>query len=395
MEQSINLNDSYKCGDDDREDTTLVSADMIMEMSLEDCSIAKSVSQSFVSETIESAIANSREVSPTECSSPILGGPVDSNGAITSKPFIFQPPLQEERNVAVVGPFGVGKSCVICAILGILMAGYTGWRDGTVDNVLNKRDMGGFFLKLFDTKGLRGVRHHDWPILRKLVNDLSADAAKIDCAFLCFSSTRFSATNAEVLKILINMTTPEFQRCIHVVITHSPELRVHEEFKNDVVKRLSFLGATREEILARVHFVDLIHPDSFPVNSPGRVAILDNWATAQQDFYQTMLNTHEQVPVNRIFKMSYLEQFYFVYSATIHFAAVTFLLLLVGYALYHSLGMNVAQQQVIYACEVENTGLLRELSNVTNITRTSWGLLKLAVKKAFDEARMTFLPISF
>lgn len=284
-----------------------------------------------------------------------------TNTASTHSEFrLYQPRVQDDRNVAVLGRFGVGKTAIVMAILGQMIGSYAGWRDGS-DNSSHRRSLEEYSLLLFDTKGCRGDRRLDWYILRKLAVDLAMDAAKLDCIFLCFSSTRFPPGDEELLKLILSLTTPEFQRCIHVVITHSPELRVNDEFRDDVVRNLRFLGSTREEILARVHFVDLLHPDSFPLDSLSRIEVEAKWRAAQRELYHTVLTMRERVPVQKIFRLNFVQQLYYVYTTEIYFIAICLLLALVAYALFRSTGLNAEQQKVIDTCILNNQDLLKEL----------------------------------
>eukprot|EP00981_Chlorochromonas_danica_P015293 scaffold11564_cov180-Ochromonas_danica.AAC.3 len=173
-------------------------------------------------------------------------------------------------------------------------------------------------VKIFNIEALTGDLKRDYHTLHQVVKKAPKDG-QVDLVFLCLSSvtvlrnggggaTKANDANATttssdlskeedpILQLIRTCTTPQFQDLIRVVIMHTPEDRIDENYRQLVVNQFSFLTESREELLNRIVFMDLINPKAFGNDLQGSLldAIHLNWTKCQKKLYPFLLTTKDE-----------------------------------------------------------------------------------------------------
>ena len=161
--------------------------------------------------------------------------------------------------------------------------------------------------------------------MNNLLENIKAHEAVIDCVFLCFSSDRFSTIDQNIVKLISEYTTPEFQKLIKVIITHSPTYILNEKFLADVKQNLNKIIPTEE--FASIKFLDLLDFQRF--NGEARLQIDQEWSSAKNDLQTTIRNCKNQINVNKVKKYNKTIEVISIYYFEIVFCLLFFTLIVV------------------------------------------------------------------
>eukprot|EP01039_Chlorochromonas_danica_P005342 gene5342-5878_t len=254
--------------------------------------------------------------------------------------------LKEHRDLSVlsVGSVGAGKSSVLCCLTGRSLASITDRNldDEVLQRAVFVRDHGK--LTVSDCQGFRGDLKHDWLLLRKTLSQLPAEEP-IDLVALCLSTACITDTKNDqvnnILFLLKEFTTADFRRLIHVIISYAPEHMVDDALRDIIAKKFSFLGdGSREEVLKKVTFVDLVNPLNFDESlQETQKAIEGKWAEAQRQLDQLVASCdpNQSIRPNQILSSRFFYQFCLVYKHELCFAvlSLTILVLLLVIFFHH------------------------------------------------------------
>lgn len=171
-------------------------------------------------------------------------------------------------------------------------------------------------VKIFNIEALTGDLKRDYHTLHQVVKKAPKDG-QVDLVFLCLSSVtvlrnsggatgtddanastarELSKEEDPILDLIRTCTTPQFQDLIRVVIMHTPEDRMDENYRQLVVNQFSFLTENHEELLNRIVFMDLINPKAFGNDLQGSLldAIHLNWSKCQKKLCPFLLTAKDE-----------------------------------------------------------------------------------------------------
>lgn len=146
----------------------------------------------------------------------------------------------------------------------------------------------------------------------------------IDRVFMVFSSLHSTAVDQSLLDMIMTLTTPAFQSIIQVIFMHTPQDLQTPAFLDAVASQLSFLGPTKEAVLQRVLFLDLIDSEIFQ-SATARNEAIANWGIAQNTLRDVLSCPTTAVKVKDVRRMTWLGEMLVIHSKDAKL--VTFLLI--------------------------------------------------------------------
>jgi hypothetical protein len=238
------------------------------------------------------------------------------------------PIVVEDKTVWFIGKVGTGKSTIFGCALGRKTEHGNEWKDKTTQNKFVQVQIRNSVYRMFDSIGFRGTWKVDVKLLRKFVN-MRQNNQPVNIVFLCFSATRFTEAEENIISMLDHFTTSEFRSFIRVMITHykvPEDVDVFNRFKEDVYAKLRpIIGP--EGIEDKVFFTDLIDPFRFDAIE-GRQVIRE-WVDEQIRLHQTIATARDSFEVKDVMKHNVVVEFIKIYfTEIIIFLSVVIIMIL-------------------------------------------------------------------